>query len=116
MRLYCTFAAIFVALTLAVGQAGSQEVVDRIVAKVESDIILMSDVQQLARDQLFLDGKSQSDSEILDRLIDQWIVRNEAKVARFPQPSEEDVNRSIERLKRPFRLPKNMKRARRKAA
>ena len=105
MRLYCTIVAIFVALTLAVGQAGSQEVVDRIVAKVESDIILMSDVQQLARDQLFLDGKSQSDSEILDRLIDQWIVRNEAKVARFPQPSEEDVNRSIERLKRSFSSP-----------
>jgi hypothetical protein len=72
---------------------------------VESDIILMSDVQQLARDQLFLDGKSQSDQEILDRLIDQWIVRNEAKVARFPQPSEEDVNRSIERLKRSFSSP-----------
>jgi parvulin-like peptidyl-prolyl isomerase len=105
MRLYCTIAAIFVALTLAAGQAGSQEVVDRIVAKVESDIILMSDVQQLARDQLFLDGKSQSDQEILDRLIDQWIVRNEAKVARFPQPSEEDVNRSIERLKRSFSSP-----------
>ena len=105
MRLYCTIVAIFVALTLAVGQAGSQEVVDRIVAKVETDIILMSDVQQLARDQLFLDGKSQSDSEILDRLIDQWIVRNEAKVARFPQPSEEDVNRSIERLKRSFSSP-----------
>ena len=105
MRLYCTIVAIFVALTLAVGQADSQEVVDRIVAKVESDIILMSDVQQLARDQLFLDGKSQSDSEILDRLIDQWIVRNEAKVARFPQPSEEDVNRSIERLKRSFSSP-----------
>jgi parvulin-like peptidyl-prolyl isomerase len=105
MRLYCTIVAIFVALTLAAGRAGSQEVVDRIVAKVESDIILMSDVQQLARDQLFLDGKSQSDSEILDRLIDQWIVRNEAKVARFPQPSEEDVNRSIERLKRSFSSP-----------
>lgn len=105
MRLYCTIVAIFVALTLAVGQADSQEVVDRIVAKVETDIILMSDVQQLARDQLFLDGKSQSDSEILDRLIDQWIVRNEAKVARFPQPSEEDVNRSIERLKRSFSSP-----------
>jgi parvulin-like peptidyl-prolyl isomerase len=105
MRVPATIAAIFVALTFAAGPAPSQEVADRIVAKVESDIILMSDVQQLARDQVFLDGKSQSDSEILDRLIDQWIVRNEAKVARFPQPSEEDVNRSIERLKRSFSSP-----------
>ena len=63
MRLYCTIAAIFVALTLAAGQAGSQEVVDRIVAKVESDVILMSDVQQLARDQFFLDGKSKATAD-----------------------------------------------------
>src|SRR6266702_618863 len=40
-----------------------------------------------------------------NRLIDQWIVRSEAGVARFPQPSEEDVNRSIERLKRSFSSP-----------
>lgn len=105
MRLCFTLLAILAVFSLAAGQAIPQEVVDRIVAKVESDIILMSDVQQLARDQLFLDGKSQSDPEILDRLIDQWIVRNEAKVARFPQPSEEDVNRSIERLKRSFSSP-----------
>ncbi len=93
------------ALATAAGGASAQEVVDRIVAKVESDIILMSDVQQLARYQTFLDGKPQSDAEILDRLIDQWIVRSEASVARFPQPSEEEINRSIERLKRSFSSP-----------
>jgi peptidyl-prolyl cis-trans isomerase SurA len=92
-------------LVLAASGLAAQEVVDRIVAKVETDIILMSDVQQLARYQVFLDGKSQSDTEILDRLIDQWIVRNEADVARFPQPAEEDINRSIERLKRSFSSP-----------
>jgi hypothetical protein len=80
----------------------AQETVDRIVAKIESDIILMSDVRELSRYQTFLDGTSQSDEEILNRLIDQWIVRNEAGAARFPQPSEEDVDRSIERLKRSF--------------
>lgn len=80
----------------------AQELADRIVAKVESDIILLSDVRELARYQTFLDGKPQSDEDILNRLIDQWIVRNEATAARFPQPSESDVNRSIERLKRSF--------------
>jgi len=77
-------------------------VVDRIVARVETEIILQSDVRQLSRYQAFLDGKPQSDSDILNRLIDQWIVRSEAGVARFPQPSDEDVTRSIERLKRSF--------------
>lgn len=80
----------------------AQQVVDRIVAKVESDIILMSDVRELSRYQSFLDGKPQNDEDILNRLIDQWIVRNEAAAARFPQPSENDINRSVERLKRAF--------------
>lgn len=105
MRQWIAATAIFAALMVAGGCASAQEVVDRIVAKVESDIILMSDVQQLARYQTFLDGKPQSDADILNRLIDQWIVRSEANVARFPQPSEDDVNRSIERLKRSFSSP-----------
>jgi parvulin-like peptidyl-prolyl isomerase len=97
------------ALLLAVLPAAlslrAQEVLDRIVAKVETDIILDSDVRQLARYQRFVDGKAQSDQEVLDRLIDQWIVRNEASVARFPQPSEEEVDRSLARLKRSFSSP-----------
>src|SRR5215467_10967018 len=59
----------------------AQEVIDRIVARVENDVILLSDVRLLARYQLLVDGKSESDAEILDRLIDQWIVRTEATVA-----------------------------------
>ncbi len=102
MRTCIRVMVIFLALGLGAGHAPAQEVVDRIVAKVESDILLMSDVQQLARYQTFLDGKALSDSDILNKLLDQWIVRNEAQVARFPQPSEDEVTRSIERLKRSF--------------
>jgi len=100
-----TFAALFLGLLPASTHIRGQEVVDRTVARVETEIILQSDVRQLSRYQAFLDGKPQSDSDILNRLIDQWIVRSEAGVARFPQPSEEDVNRSIERLKRSFSSP-----------
>jgi len=77
-------------------------VIDRIVARVENDVILMSDVRQLAEYQVFVDGKAESDQQILDRLIDQWIVRTEAAAARFPQPSDQDVERSLARLKRSF--------------
>ncbi len=83
----------------------AQEVIDRIAARVDTDIILLSDVRALARFQAFNDGKAQSDGEILDHLIDQWIVQNEAKAALFPQPSEEDVQRSLERMKRSFSSP-----------
>jgi peptidyl-prolyl cis-trans isomerase SurA len=105
MRSWITIAAMFVGLLPMPGRGLSQEVMDRIVARVETEIILLSDVRQLSRYQVFLDGKAQSDADILNRLIDQWIVRNEATVARFPKPSDDDVNRSIERLKRSFASP-----------
>ena len=105
MRKWIAISAMFIGLLPAPGRILAQEVVDRIVARVETDIILLSDVRQLNRYQIFLDGKAQSDADILNRLIDQWIVRSEASVARFPQPSDDDVNRSIERLKRSFSSP-----------
>lgn len=82
-----------------------QQVIDRVAARVENDIILFSEVRGLGRYQLFMDGKSQGDAQILDRLVDQWIVRNEASAARYPQPSEEEVQRSLARLKRSFSSP-----------
>jgi hypothetical protein len=105
MRKWITLAAMFVGLLPVPSRSLAQEVIDRLVARVETDIILLSDVHQLNRYQVFLDGKAQSDADILNRLIDQWIVRSEASVARFPQPSDDDVNRSIERLKRSFSSP-----------
>jgi hypothetical protein len=105
MRKWITTAAMFLGLLPVPCCGFAQEVIDRIVARVETDIILLSDVRELSRYQAFLDGKAQSDTDILNRLIDQWIVRSEAGVARFPQPSEDDVNRSIERLKRSFSSP-----------
>ncbi len=82
--------------------ASAQEILDRIAARVDTDIILLSDVRALARYQRFLDDKTETDSEILDHLIDQWVVRNEAKAALFPQPSDEEVERSLDRLKKSF--------------
>jgi hypothetical protein len=80
----------------------AQEVIDRIVARVENDIILLSDVRALARYQQLVDGKSESDAQILDRLVDQWIVRNEADTAQFPHPSDADVTAAVERVQKSF--------------
>ena len=91
-----------IALTVAGGCLAGQEIVDRIVARVEDGVILWSDVRALSRYQEFLDGKPESDAQILDRLIDQWIVRTEAGVSRSPQPSEADIDRSIGRLRSSF--------------
>jgi hypothetical protein len=90
-------------LSLAIaGEMAAQEIVDRIVARVENDIILRSDIRALSRYQQFLDGKSETDTQILDRLIDQWIVRTEARVSRFPQPSDADIDRELERIQTSF--------------
>jgi hypothetical protein len=97
--------SILLTLLMGSGSVVAQEVIDRVAARVENDIILVSDIRELARYQMLVDGKSESDSQILDRLIDQWIVRNEANVSRYPQPSNEEVQRSLARLKRSFSSP-----------
>jgi len=77
----------------------AQEVVDRIAARVENDVILLSDVRVLSRYQQLLDGKSETDTQILDRLIDQWIVRTEADVSHSPRPSEADIDNGLSRVR-----------------
>ncbi len=97
--------SLILAVLMASKAVLSQEVIDRVAARVENDVILVSDVRALGRYQVFIDGKSESDAQLLDRLIDQWIVRNEASAARYPQPSDEEVQRSLARLKRSFSSP-----------
>jgi len=79
-------------------RSASQLVLDRIVARVEGDVILLSEVRTLGRYQDLVEGKKETDTQILDRLVDQWIVRNEADTARFPHPSDVDIARGLDRL------------------
>jgi hypothetical protein len=83
----------------------SQEVIDRIAARIENDIILLSDVRQLGRYQLLVDGKSESDAQLLDRLVDQWVVQNEADASRFPRPADADIEQALTALKKSFAAP-----------
>jgi parvulin-like peptidyl-prolyl isomerase len=82
-----------------------QDVIDRIAARVENDIIVLSEVRELGRYQQLLDAKAETEEQLLDRLIDQWIVRTEAEASRFPQPSEEDVDHGVERVQQSFASP-----------
>ncbi len=102
MKIARIMRAVVMGLLAGGALACAQEILDRIAARVDTDIILLSDVRALARYQRFLDDKTETDSEILDHLIDQWVVRNEAKAALFPQPSDDEVERSLDRLKKSF--------------
>jgi parvulin-like peptidyl-prolyl isomerase len=99
-RLAVLAAVVFASVSPA--RVGTQEVVDRIAARVENDVILLSEVHELSRYQKLVDGKSESDAQILDRLVDQWIVRTEAAAARFPRPAAGEIDRSMELLKKSF--------------
>src|SRR5579864_9742307 len=106
MRKADTFKVVVVALLLAIAHVlPAQEVIDRIVARVENDIILLSEVRGLSEYQQFVEGKAESTAQILDRLIDQWIVRNEADTARFPHPSELEIAHGVEHLQASFASP-----------
>jgi parvulin-like peptidyl-prolyl isomerase len=82
-----------------------QTTIDRIVARVDTDIILLSDVRALERYQQLVDGKSESDAQVLDRLIDQWIVRNEADTVQFPHPAPDAIDKGVERVQKSFTSP-----------
>ncbi len=79
--------------------ARAQEVVDGIAARVENDVILRSDLRELAAYQQLVDGKREPDAQLLERLIDQWIVHVEADASRFKRPASADVDRELDRLK-----------------
>jgi len=105
MRRNCTYVLAGALLALAAISAPSQELLDEIAARVEGDIILLSQVRTLSRYQMLVDGKAESDAAILDRLIDQWIVRNEADTARFPHPSDLEISHGVEHLQASFASP-----------
>jgi len=94
-------------LALAATCVRSQEVLDQIAARVESDVILLSEVRTLSRYQMLVDGKAESDAAILDRLIDQWVVRNEADTARFPHPADVEIAHGVEHLEASFASPED---------
>jgi len=92
-------------LALVCARAGGQEVLDRIAARIEDDVILLSEVRALSHYQKFVDGKSETDEQILDRLIDQWVVRSEAESSRFPRPTNADIEKNVEQVKKSFASP-----------
>jgi hypothetical protein len=85
----------------------SQQVADRVIARIENEIILLSDLRTLSSYQVLVEGKSESDNQVLERLIDQWIVRTEADASRFPHPSETEVGRSLEVLRKSYGSDEN---------
>lgn len=83
----------------------SPQVVDRIVAHIEDDIITQSEVRELSAYQELVDGHAESDDRVLNELIEQWVVNNEATATQFPPAAESEVNREVARIQGRFPNP-----------
>jgi hypothetical protein len=80
-------------------------VVDRIVAKIEGDIILLSQVHELGAFQQLIQGHQETDDRLLGELIEQWVVQTEATTTHFPQPAKSEVDREMDRIAAQFATP-----------
>ena len=83
----------------------SARVVDRIVARIEGDIILQSQVRELGAFQQFIEGHAESEDKLLEELIEQWMVETEATASHFPQPAQSEIERELDRLREHFANP-----------
>jgi peptidyl-prolyl cis-trans isomerase SurA len=86
-------------------QSSPPQVVDRIVAHIEEDIITQSEVSELSAYQELVDGHAESDDRVLNELIEQWVVNNEATATQFPAAADAEVNREVARIQGRFPSP-----------
>ena len=86
-------------------QGHPDRIVDRIVARIEDDIILLSQIRELGAFQKLVEGHAEGDDRLLAELIEQWMVQTEATAAYFPQPAQSEVDREMARLQSQFASP-----------
>jgi hypothetical protein len=76
--------------------------IDGVAARIEDDLILESEVRELAAFQKLVDGEAKPRSEIIRLLADQWIVRGEANTTKFPPPSAAEVDNAYQQFIKQF--------------
>jgi len=76
----------------------SARTIDGVAARIEDDIITESELRELAAFQDLVDGRGKPRADLIRELADQWMVRGEADAAKYPQPSQDDVDRAYAKL------------------
>ena len=85
--------------------SGLVQEVDGVAARIEDDILTESEVRELGAFQLLVDGRAKPRAERIQELADQWIVRGEARTARYPQPSSQELDRAWAQFTEHFPSP-----------
>jgi hypothetical protein len=95
------FAVVLIA-AIAAPLVRAQQIVDRIVVRIEDDILTQSDLDQLAAYQELVTGSADSNDRLTQELIEQWIVNSEAEAAHFPAAPESEVSGDIANIEKKF--------------
>ena len=86
-------------------RGGSAQTIDGVAVRIDTDLIAESEVRELSAFQKFVDGAAKPREEVIRELIDQWTLRGEAETARYPHPSEADVDAAYRHLVSQFPSP-----------
>jgi len=87
----------------------SSRSIDEVAARIEDDVLMESEVRELAALQQLVDGQSKPRADLIRELGDQWVVRGEADAAKYPQPSPDDVDHAYSQLAARFSSPEEFK-------
>ncbi len=97
----------------AIAQEGSAaQTIDGVAVRIEDDIIMESEIRELAAFQQLVDGESKPRLELIRELADQWIVRGEAVTAKFPQPTPEQADLAYQEFIKQFGSPEEFQKRR----
>jgi hypothetical protein len=100
-------AAVVVLLAIAL-PARAADVLDRVVATVNNQIILQSEWQDAIRYEAFIGGRALDQLQAgdrkaaLDHLIDQELLREQMRSSGFPHASSKEVDKSIQEIRKQY--------------
>ena len=76
----------------------AQQVVDRIIARIGDDILMLSELEELRAFQQLIEGRSAARPELFEQLVRLWIVVTEAEAVNFPHPAPAQVEAAFAQL------------------
>lgn len=90
-------------LCLLVSWPAAPEIIDRVAANISRSVILDSEVVEEARVEAFIqaaepDLTAANKRKILDRLIDQFLIRRELEFTRFAPASDKDIEPLVKQI------------------
>jgi hypothetical protein len=91
----------------AAANGSNGQTVDGVAARIEDDILLESEVRELGAFQELVGGQAKPRDELIRELADQWIVRGEIETAKYPPPSDADVDRAYQQLVSQYKSPED---------